>query len=206
MRIAITRIRALCAIPLVVTALTVGSACSEPSTGPVPTPSAAESSPAPTSPSTPTPTASPTADAKTERARREVLALVAKYYKVDEAIASNPKVPLDRYYEVAGGDYVLSLLQAAQLQRAKGYKVIGTVRLGPTKVQTLRRNESGEYASATVTTCLDVSRVNVVDKRGKSVVRPERADAYVETLSLKKKKYGWRVFDGKDKETARCDG
>ena len=102
---------------------------------------------------------------------------------------------------------MLSLLQAAQLQRAKGYKVVGTVRLGPSKIQTLRRGESGEYASATVTTCLDVSRVDVVDKRGKSVVRPERADAYVETLSLKKKKkYGWRVFDGKDKETARCDG
>jgi hypothetical protein len=64
-----------------------------------------------------------------------VLALVDKYYKVDEAIATNPKVPLKRYYEVAGGDYAQSLLQAAQLQRAKDYKVIGKERLGPTKVR-----------------------------------------------------------------------
>ena len=202
---ALRRIRALAAVVVVVTAWSTASGCTEPAVDPVPTPSTSASTPAPSAPSSSTPTASPTPDAKTQRARREVLALVDKYYRVDEAIATNPKVPLKRYYEVAGGDYAQSLLQAAQLQRAKDYKVIGKVRLGPTKVRKMRRNESAEYATATVSTCIDVSKVNVVDKRGKSVVQPGRANAYIETLSLRKKKYGWRVFDGKDKEATRCD-
>ena len=101
---ALTRTRMLAAVVVAVTALSAASGCSEPSTGPVPTPSASESSPKQSSPSSPTRTASPTPDAKTQRARREVLTLVEKYYKVDEAIATNSKVPLKRYYEVADGD------------------------------------------------------------------------------------------------------
>ncbi len=53
--------------------------------------------------------------------------------------------------------------------------------------------------------CLDVRRVDVVDQEGKSVVEPNRADAYVERLRLQKKKYGWRVVAGNNKGTARCD-
>ena len=205
MRIALTRIRALCAIPLVVTALTVGSACSEPSTGPVPTPSSTVSPPTPTPAPTPTPTARPTADAKTEAARREVLALVDKYYKVDQRIAKNRRVPLDRYYTVAAGKYVQVLLQNAQSQRAQGHRVIGSVRFGRPDV--LKLDPSGDkdkLPSATVQICLDVSRVDVVDQEGKSVVKPNRADAYVERLRIQKKKNGWRVVAGTNKGTARC--
>jgi hypothetical protein len=142
-----------------------------------------------------------------QRARREIITLVEKYYAVDEAIAANPRVPLKRYYEVAQGDYAQSLLQAAQAQRAKGYQVIGKVKVGAPEVRgLLLPHSNGDVPGATVRVCLDVSGVNVVDKEGKSVVEPGRPSAYIETLSLKKRKYGWRITDGANRETSKCDG
>ena len=52
--------------------------------------------------------------------------------------------------------------------------------------------------------CLEVSRVEVVDQEGKSVIKPNRADAYVERLRIQKKKNGWRGVAGTNKGTARC--
>jgi len=148
-----------------------------------------------------------TAASPEQRARTEIITHVEKYYAVEEAIASNPTVPLKRYYEVAQGDYARSLLQGAQAQRAKGYRVIGKIKLGAPEVGDLRLPDSEEsVAAATVRVCLDVSRVNVVDEKGKSVVDPDRASAYIEKLSLKKRKYGWRVTDGANTETSTCDG
>ena len=67
-------------------------------------------------------------------------------------------------------------------------------------------HSNGDLPGATVRVCLDVSGVNVVDKEGKSVVEPGRPSAYIETLSLKKRKYGWRITDGANRETSKCDG
>src|SRR5215217_3714754 len=93
-----------------------------------------------------------------QRARREIITLVEKYYVVDEAIAASPSVPLKRYYEVAQGDYAQSLLQGAQAQRAKGYQVIGKVKVGAPEVRgLLLRHSNGNVPAATVRVCLDVS-------------------------------------------------
>ena len=202
---ALRRIRALAAVVVVVTAWSTASGCSEPAADPVPTPSASASTVAPSAPSSSTPTASPTPDAKTQRARREVLALVDKYYWVDQRIAKDRRVPLDRYYTVADGKYVQALLQNAQTQRARGYRVTGSIEFGRPSIQKLDPSgEKGKRPSATVQICLDVRGVKVVDRHGKSVVKSNRADAYVERLKLEKKKYGWRVVDGTNRGTSRC--
>ena len=131
--------------------------------------------------------------------------MIHKYYVVDEAIATDRTVPLKRYYEVARGSFAQSLLRAAQEQRAKGYRVIGKVRVGTPRVLKLELSPSnGRPPIAQVTACIDVSGVNVVDKNGKSVVDPNRADAYIERLSVEKVKDGWRVTDGVDTGTSKC--
>jgi hypothetical protein len=73
-----------------------------------------------------------------QRARREIITLVKKYYAVDEAIASNTRVSLKRYYEVAHGEYARRLLQGAQAQRAMGYQVVGRVKVRAPEVRDLR--------------------------------------------------------------------
>jgi len=142
-----------------------------------------------------------------QRARREIITLVEKYYAVDEAIASNPETPLKRYYQVAQGRYAQSLLQSAQARRAEGHRVIGRVKVGAPEIRDLQLPRSkGGIPAATVRVCLDVSGVNVVDKEGKSVVHASRSDAYVENLRLQKRKSGWRVTDGANTEISTCDG
>ncbi len=125
MRIAITRIRALCAIPLVVTALTVGSACSEPSTGPVPTPSSAVSSPHPHRPRRRRRRPAP----RRTRRPRQLAARCSPWStsttRSMRRLLSNPQRSARPVLQVAGGKYVHVLLQNAQSQRAQGYRVIG---------------------------------------------------------------------------------
>jgi hypothetical protein len=131
--------------------------------------------------------------------------LVHQYYAVDEAIATDQTVPLKRYYGVASGRFAQSLLRGAQELRAKDYRVIGKVRVGTPQIQKLELSPpNGRPPAAKVTACIDVSGVNVVDKNGKSVVEPTRANAYIERLSVEKMKVGWRVTDGVDTGTSKC--
>lgn len=165
--------------------------------------------PANTEQTTSSPSASPSATppSATQRAEQEVVALTLKYYQVDEAIATDTDVPLKRYYEVASGKYVQTLLKAAQTQRSKGYKVTGEIKRTAPKIKDLQvRVSSDRLPSATTEVCLDVRQVKVVDKNGKSVVQPDRANAYLDSLKLEKKDYGWRVVDGENRKAQRCDG
>ena len=168
-------------------------------------------------PSTPTAAASPVVPSSTasstqpppspeSKARRDVIALVREYYSTEEAVATNRRVPLKRYYDVAAGDYVQILLQNAQARRAKDQRVTGRVKLSQSKIEKLDISpRNGRVPTGTVRTCIDVSAVDVVDKQGKSVVGSGRANAYTELLTVKKLTYGWRVVDGENAETARCD-
>jgi hypothetical protein len=134
------------------------------------------------------------------------LALVEKYFAVDEAVALHPGVPLKRYYEVAAGPYANELQRGAQSLRAKGYRVKGRTRAGTAQVQALNLTSGKQKRpAARVRVCVDVSDVKVVDKHGRSVVDADRPDAYYEVLRLEKQqKFGWRVVDGSDSEAPTC--
>jgi len=182
-------------------------ACSTPSVDPSPTPASTAGTVAvtPTGPTSPTASTPSTTDPAPQPGEREVLALVAKYYRVDEQIAKSKRVPLDKYYLVAAGDYAQSLLQNAQQRRARGYRAVGNFRVGRPEILHLDTQRSkADPPAATVRTCVDVRDVNLVDKRGKSVVSPNRADAYIERLTLRKKSAGWRVVKATNRGTTRC--
>src|SRR5689334_6487676 len=72
------------------------------SAGPSPTPSSSSVTLTP-KPATPTPTVTPTTPATPQPAEAEVVALVKKYYEIDDLISNDPKVPLRRYKEVSTG-------------------------------------------------------------------------------------------------------
>ena len=182
-------------------------ACSTPSVDPSPTPASTAGTVAvtPTGPTSPTPSTPSSTDPAPQPGEREVLALVAKYYRVDEQIVKSKRVPLDKYYLVAAGAYAQTLLQNAQSERSKGHRVRGAVKLGPTQVLSLVPADSVRPRRAKVSTCVDVRKVNVVDRDGKSVVQSGRADFYVETLTVVRKKVGLRVIDASDKVASRCE-
>lgn len=155
----------------------------------------------------PSPTGSTaTPGSRTEKSTREVLALVKKYFAVDEAVATDQTTPLKRYNEVAAGDYATELQRGAQAMRAKGYRVKGKTRPSTPELKDLNLAPAKRKpATARVAVCVDVRDVDVVDKRGKSVVSATRADAYNEVLRLERKSYGWRVVDASDTEASTCD-
>ena len=113
-----------------------------------------------------------------------------KYYTVEELIGRDRKVPLKRYYEVAGGEYVAdpARLRAGARGR-RGTASSATHEFGQRVVEELTPSGAkGPFRAASVRACVDVSDVDVVDRKGRSVVKKGRADAYVEHLTVTRTK------------------
>jgi hypothetical protein len=99
-------------------------------------------------------------------------------------------------------------------QRQEGWRQVGRTRIAEVKVQSV--NLSGEKPSAgkvptvTVDVCWDVSKVDVLDKRGRSVVKHDRADTGWTRYTVanyhwsENRSGGWRIAAGQDLRQAPC--
>ena len=147
------------------------SACSggEPSPSPSPSPSVSASATTSVS-ATSTPSSSPkkSETAEQRNARLAGEAIVAFWAKQDE-LASDPRPPLTELATVARGQALMQWQRNLTDMRSKGRKTVGrvTVEASPGVLDT----ETKLYQ---VSACVDVTKVNVVDKDGKSVVSAER--------------------------------
>jgi hypothetical protein len=66
------------------------------------------------------------------------VALVKKYYEIDELITNNPKVPLRRYKEVSTGSNLHGLQDYRRGSRNRGERYSGkTKMIGEPRVKTL---------------------------------------------------------------------
>lgn len=151
----------------------VGGQPSAPATSMTPTPSATPS---------PTPTPTPAVDPRTAA----VTKAVDRYYKVTEELYRKPNRAPWRKLQTVSQDEAFQmrqgiLLDMFQAQRhSTGSKTWKVVKVG--KIA----KESGKL-QVSATTCWDVTAVDIVDKRGKSVInkkkRPNRGSAAL-TLRL----------------------
>lgn len=150
-----------------------------------PTSSSPRSSPeASTTSSTPTPSKPLTPDQQDLRSAEEA---VSKYWRVLDGAASNPNQSLNTLATVARSQALAQWQTTLTTDRAQGLTQVG---LSTVKdVEASKRDDK----TFTVSACLDVSAVDVVDVSGKSVVQSNRPAMQNYTYMVQKAPEGFFV-------------
>ena len=141
----------------------------------------------PTSSASPSSTAStppPTSSSSNSGAAGAAAAAVTNFWAKLDALASNPTEPLSDLAAVARDQALTQWQRNLTEMRGAEVKQVGSAVVGQPTV-----TPSDVKDAFDVKACVDVSKVNVVDKDGKSVVSPNR---------LPKAAYTYRVELGND--------
>lgn len=156
------------AVGLTVTlaAVVLTSACNDPE--PPATTSTTSTTSTPTS--TTSATSSPTSLTPAEKDLKSAEETIGRYWGVLDELAADPKKSLNQVATVARDQAAIQARNTLGTYQAKGWTLVGrTIVDSPTAT-----TKDGETFA--VSACIDVSKVNIVDKAGKSVVRPGRPD------------------------------
>ena len=148
------------AVGLAIATILATAACTDPAAPPTTTTAAPPIG-------TPTTTTSTTA-ADPQLAGAE--AAVAKLWALVDALGADPQRSLDELTTVARDQSLETWRELLTSQRRKGYRQTGSISV----VSSTATSAGGKF---NVDTCIDVSKTNLVDKDGKSVVaagRPPR--------------------------------
>lgn len=129
-----------------------------------PAPPAATPTAAPASTTTPTSTTTTAADPQLADAQ----AAVAKLWGLVDALGADPKRSLDELTTVARDQSLETWRELLTQRRRQGHRQIGST----TIVSSEAASTGGKL---TVDTCIDVSKTNLVDKDGRSVVAATRS-------------------------------
>lgn len=156
---------------------------------------------APTSPAaaTPTPSTSPTPSATPtlSKTQTDITAAVTNYYKVtDELEQKPPRDPYKKLFTVTKGEAFLMWQDEITNAFTNGQHATGSTKV--TEIVTKSILQKSGRSAAKVDTCVDVSNVDVVDKKGKSVVPPDRPDRFSSRLQLEKYGKTWLVITDRD--------
>lgn len=169
------------AVPLAAVVLT--SACSDPE----PPATTSTTSTTATTTSTTGTASSPTPLTPAEKGIRSAEDTIGRYWSVLDELAADPNKSLNQIATVARDQAAnQSQIELGTLQ-AKGWTQVG---------QSLVRSSTAttkDGKTFSVVACIDVSKVNVVDKAGKSVVRPGRPDRQQYTYTVVKARQGFLV-------------
>ena len=126
---------------------------------PTPSPNPVQQSPSP--PASPTPSPSPTPTlTRDQQAAADVAVL---FFRVQNQIASNADVPVSALNEVASGD-----LLAGSLVHFEEFRVDGRRQVGEAFPDV--RAVAGDKSVFTIDICLDLTKVDIVDASGQSLV------------------------------------
>lgn len=157
-------------------------ACNDPDLEPPVT-----SSPTATSSTSTTTTATPTPLTPAERDLKSAEETIGRYWKVLDELAADPKKSLNLVATVARGQAAMQSRNTLGTYQTKGWTLQGqTVVTSPTAT-------SKDEKTFAVSACVDVSKVNIVDKAGKSVVRSGRADQQRYSYTVVKAPQGFFV-------------
>lgn len=155
------------------------TACTHASPAPTASPTSSTTSPTPSpvaTSETPTPTMSPSEET------------VVNLLKTQDAVGKNPNVTLNVLAKYARGKmYQISLTTAMQW-RAKGW-----VQKGDSTIISL--TGEGSTKTQTIHACVDVSKVQVLDSKGKSVVQSSRKNRALTDYTVTQFADGWYVTD-----------
>ena len=148
------------------------------------------------------------------RASAEAEAATRKYYAVLDALGSEPKSSLSKLKGVATSTQLSSMRNVLRQQHQRGERQVGSLVVADLKVQSVNLDNSnpsaGKVPAVVVDVCWDVSKVDVLNAAGKSVISPDRPDRGWTRLTVANYSYarnpdhGWRVASGQDLKQAPC--
>ncbi|RYP84343.1 hypothetical protein EKO23_16015 [Nocardioides guangzhouensis] len=183
------------------------SACGGSDTDPPPT-----SAPSSTSPSSPTTSSSPSSPS--DAASGAATDAVRSYFAAVDQLRSDPAVDLKKLKSVATSAQLNAVETLISRQRDEGQRQTGTTALMELKVQSVNLDNSdpkaGKVPTVVIDVCWDVSKVDVLDKSGQSIVSPDRPDTGWTRYTVANYKYaadptgGWRVATGQDLKQTPC--
>ncbi|WP_270888888.1 hypothetical protein [Pedococcus sp. 5OH_020] len=137
--------------------------------------------------STTSTTSTPTPLTPAEKDIKSAEQTIGRYWKVLDELAADPKKSLNLVATVARDQAAnQSRIELGTLQ-AHGWKQIGQ---SVVQSSTATTKDGKTFA---VTACIDLSKVNVIDKAGKSVVKPGRPDRQQYTYTVVKAPQGFFV-------------
>ena len=184
-----TRGRQLLAVVEVTLAALLLGGCQADDPAPTPTVPRATESPHPSQSTTAPETAE-------ERARRLAGEAVVKYWASVDRLASQPTAPISDLAAVAAGQARTQQESTLTVYRQKAWKQTGLASVSGLRVSTL----SPERFS--VSACVDVTRVDLVNGQGVSQVNPNRPDLQRFSYTVGKQGNGFRVLEDNLKATA----
>lgn len=183
------------------------SACGGDDTDPPATaePSSTPSSSAPTS-------ASPSSPS--DEASAGATDAVRSYFTVVDQLRRDPAADLKKLKSVATSAQLNAVMTLIDRSRDEGQRQTGTTAINELQVQSVNLDNSdpkaGKVPTVVIDVCWDVSRVDVLDKSGESIVSPDRPDTGWTRYTVANYKYaadptlGWRVATGQDLKQTPC--
>jgi hypothetical protein len=145
------------------------------------------SSPTTTTSTSTTTTSTPTPLTPAEKDLKSAEETIGRYWQVLDELAADPKKSLNLVATVARDQAAMQARNTLGTYQAKGWTLQGrTVVTSPTAT-----TKDGETFA--VSACVDVSKVNIVDKAGKSVVRSGRPDQQRYSYTVVKAPQGFFV-------------
>lgn len=147
---------------------------------------------------TSTPSTTPSSLSPAERDARAAQAAVVTLRAMTDALAIDPHMKLERLATVARSQALAQWRTTLFTQRVKGWKQIGNVTVVSSTAK--RKSTSQRFE---VTACVDVSKVSVVDRNGKSVVAANRPPRTRDTYIAERFEQGWFVV-GEKFEVTTC--
>ena len=200
------RVTALAAAALLVSAL-VGCSSDRAST-----PTTSDSPSSSSSSSTPTTSASPTTPS--DAASADAISAVRNYFAVADELRSARTAKLRRLKTVATSTQLTAIETLIRRARGEGQRQTGATVVGKLSVQSVNLDNSdpdaGKVPTVVIDVCWDVSKVDVLDKSGTSVVSSNRPDTGWTRYTVANYKYaadprsGWRVATGRDLKQTPC--
>lgn len=149
-----------------------------------------------------------------EVASKDASGVVRTYYSVRDKLRQNPAEPIKDLGAVATSVLLKSDQTLIGNERTKGRHQTGDTALPTVTVQSVSLDnsdpKSGKVPTAVVDVCWDVSKVDLLDKSGKSAVSPSRPDRGWTRYTVANYHWasnphdGWRIASGRDLEQAPC--
>lgn len=160
--------RSTAAVALAAVTMTIAAACT-PADGVGITPTPAPTGPVSTTSSpTPTTTPTPTPTSSEEMENNAAEQGVVNFWATLDKLSSHPDQSLEKLVRVSRGESASTWRQVITYMRKQEYTQVGASVL---KSVSATKNKTGKWNA---TACIDVGKINVVDKKGKSVVKAGR--------------------------------
>ena len=142
--------------------------------------------------STTAPTPSSTSLSPAEQDAKDAAQTITRFWSVLDVLASDPKKSLDGLATVSRDQAIAQWRSNLTSYRRSGWKQGGDSDVLSSDAQAV-----GDTSNFTVTACIDVSKANVVDAAGKSVIAAGRQDRMRYTYKVLKAPGGFFVTEDK---------